>query len=279
MSTTFRSLRIAAAASLAVGAAPQLFAQATMLPPAMMSAGCETVKPGMGPAHDKHEEVWARAGEAVKGGAPSIAMQSATGPTVTCWLTSVASYDQLGKNNDLYDKDAAYAKALPSLVGNDGQYISDTRNYIAVLHPELSAGEMPNVLTRHMTEWSEWRVRFGTEATFIAALKAYRAAATRAGAKPEFRTYQVMNGAPATTFWLFSSQSSMAGFDAAMANDGKTSAAFTPEDQKIFDEASAKSVASMVSNIWMYVPSQSSLTPAMRATDPFWKLKPAAKTP
>jgi len=279
MSRILRSMRAAAAASIAFGTVPQLLAQAAVTPPAMMSVGCEAVKPGMGPAHDQHEERWARAGEAVKGGATSLAVQSATGPAVTCWLTAVANYDQIGKNNDLFAADPAYSKAAPSLIGGDAQFISDFRNYIAVLRPDLSAGEMPNVLSRRVTTWAEWRVRFGTEGLFMAALKAYRSAAVRAGANPEFRTYQVVQGAPSTTFWIFASATSMAGFDAVMANGAKIAAAYTPEDMKTFDEASTKSIMSTISNIWSYNSAQSTLTAEQRASDPFWKLKPAPKKP
>jgi hypothetical protein len=279
MSVIYRSLRAVAAASLTLGAAQQLGAQATMMPPAMMSVGCETIKQGAGPAHDKHEEAWARAAEAVKGAASTLVLQSSTGPAVSCWLTAVASYDQMSKNNTLFEKDPTYAKLMPSLVGNDGQYISDSKSYIAVLRTDLSAGEMPNVLTRRVTQWDEWRVRFGTEAAFIAALKAYRAAMTRAGFKPEWRTYEVLQGAPSTTFWLFTSQASMAGFDAMMAGDAKIGAAMTPDDQKVFDEASTKSIASRISNIWTYNSAQSTLSAAQRATDDFWKRKAAPKQP
>jgi hypothetical protein len=98
----------------------------------------------------------------------------------------------------------------------------------------------------------------------------------RAGVTPEFRTYEVVQGAPATTYWIISSESAMAGFDAAMANDPKIEAAYTAEDAKVF-EASVASIMSTVSNIWAYSPAQSQLTPEQRATDPFWKLKTAPK--
>lgn len=270
------SLRSVATAGLVFGALSQLPAQATLPPAAMLAVGCEWVKPGMGQAHDQHEERWARATEAVKGFAPSLAVQSTTGQAVTCWLTSVTSFDQLGRNGDLYAKDPAYAAAMPSLVGTDAKFISDARNFVAILRPDLSAGEMPNVLTRRVMNWGEWRIRFGTEPAFVAALKAYTAAATRAGTRPEFRVYQVLHGAPGVTFWILSSQATMAGFDAAMANDPKIAAAYTPEDLKKFDEASTKSVVSINSNLWAYSSAQSALHAEQRASDPFWKLKPKA---
>ena len=62
-----------------------LGAQAAVSPPAMLLAQCETVKPGMTMAHDRHEERWSRAVEATKGFAPTLALQSMTGPAVTCW--------------------------------------------------------------------------------------------------------------------------------------------------------------------------------------------------
>ncbi len=272
-----RSLGFAVAASGAFGAVSQLHAQATLMPPAMLSVGCEWVKPGMGPAHDAHEAAWARASEAVKGFAPSLALQSSTGVAETCWLTTVSSYEQLGKNNDLYNKDPGYSAAMPSLVGDDGKFLSDGRNYIAVLRPDLSAGALPNVLTRRVTEWTEWRIRPGNGAAFDAVAKAYAAGAKRAGLQPEFRVYQVMQGAPGDTYWVFTSATSMAGFDLMLADSPKIVAAFTPEERKIFDDFFAKAVVSTSSNIWSYNSAQSTLTPEQRASDPFWKLKPRPK--
>lgn len=271
-----RTLGLAVAASGALSTVSQLHAQATLVPPAMMAVTCEWVKPGMGPAHDQHEEAWARASEAVKGAAPSLAVQSTTGLAETCWITSVSSYAQLGKNNELYNKDPGYAALMPSLVGNDAKFISDYRSYIAVLRPDLSAGAMPNVLTRRVMEWSEWRIRPGNGAAFAAAAKAYTAASKRAGLNPEFRVFQVMQGAPGETYWIFTSQTAMAGFDVMMASDPKIFAAFTPEDAKLFDDFFAKAVMSMNSNIWAYNSAQSTLTAEQRASDPFWKLKPKA---
>jgi len=271
-----RSLSWVAAASAALGTVPQLHAQTAMMQPAMLSVTCEWIKPGMGPAHDKHEEAWARASEAVKGFAPGFALQSMTGPAETCWLTRVSSYEHLGKNNVLYNADPGYAAALPSLLGEDSKYVSDVRSFIAVLRTDLSEGEMPTLQSRRFTNWSEWRVRPGNGPAFEAGVKAYVAASKRAGVKPEFRLFQVMHGAPSDTYWLFSSQSSMAGFDVEMANDPKIAAVFTPEDGKIFDNFFAKAIVSMNSNLWSYNSAQSSLTAEQRASDPYWKLKAKA---
>jgi hypothetical protein len=104
------------------------------------------------------------------------------------------------------------------------------------------------------------------------------AAAKRAGNKPAFRVYQVMHGAPGETYWLFSSQTTMAGFDAMMATDPKTEAAFTADDAKLFEEFFAKAVISTSSNLWSYNAAQSSLAADERATDPFWKRKPRVAT-
>lgn len=261
--------------ALAVGAPAG--AQAVLTPSSMVNVTCEYVKAGMGPAHDKNEEKWARAAEAIKGFPPSLAIQSVTGPAASCWLTTASSYEQIGKNSTLFETDPTYSKLFPSLIGADAQYISDTRSYIARLRTDLSAGAMPNILTRKFTMWSEWRIRPGQEALFEKAAKAYAAAMKRAGVDPEFRIFQVLQGAPGATIWIFTSRSSMAGFDKDMADDPKIGAAFTPDDQKLFDEFFSKAVVSMSENLWNYSPAQSNLTAEQRATDPFWKLKPAAK--
>lgn len=253
----------------------------TLTPPKLLQVNCEYVKYGQGPAHDQHEEKWARAIEGVKGSpTSSLAVKSATGPAATCWLTSATSYEDMGKQDAALSGDAAYARALPALMSTDAQYVSDSRAYIAVLHPELTGGEMPNVLTRRAMMWSEWRIRPGQDALWASAVKAYRAAVERAGVKPDFRVYEVVQGAPSPTFWIFASRTGMAGFDADMADDEKIGKAFTADDQKLFADFFSKAVVSVTTNLWNYSSSQSSLTAEQRATDAFWKRSVAmAKKP
>jgi hypothetical protein len=275
LSVTKRSrytLLMAAAGLLAQPAGGQA-AERTFL-----SAICESVKPGQMIAHDQHEARWARAVEKAKGFTPALAVQSTTGPAVTCWLSLANSYDQVGKSYESLMADAAYAKALPSLLSGDAPFVSDTRSFIAVLRPDLSSGAIPDFLTRRVMEWGEWRVRFGTEQYFEAAVKTYRAAAIRAGAEPSFRVWRVRQGAPSATYWIMSSQDGMAGFDKAMAMEEKIGSAYTAEDLKVFDEATSKSNIFHTSHLWSYSPTQSALTAEQRASGPFWKLMtPSAK--
>lgn len=273
MVSMIRCLSWAVAAGGVLGVATHAQAQAGAIQPAILSVICERVKPGMNLAHDKHEEAWARASEGVKGFATSFAIQSMTGPQESCWLTRAANFEALGRNNELYNSSTGYTAALPTLLGEDGKYVSDVRAYIAMLRTDLTEGAMPTLAERRFASWGEWRVRPGNGAIFEAALKAYVAAAKRAGNKPAFRVYQVMHGAPGETYWLFTSQTTMAGFDAMMSSDPKTEAAFTADDRKLFEDFFTK-VMSTNSNLWSYNVAQSSLPADQRASDPFWKRKP-----
>jgi len=258
-------------------AVPKVGAQAALTPPAIMQTICEPVKPGMGPAHDKNEIKWSRAAEQVKGAASALALVANTGPSTTCWLTSLDSYAAIGKSNAAYDGDAAYGKAVAPLIAAEAQYVGDARVAIARLRTDLSAGTMPSVLTRWVTEWSEFRIRPGQEALFEAAVKAYAAVGARAGVKMEFRVYEVRQGVPAQAYWIFSSDASWAAFDQMLANDTKLMGAFNADDQKLFADFFSKAVVSINANIWTYNSELSILTAEQRATDPFFKRKPAAK--
>lgn len=268
-----RCLSWAVAAGGVLGVVTHAQAQAGTMQPGLLSVVCERVKPGMNLAHDKNEEAWARASESVPGFATSFALQSMTGPQESCWLTRVANFEALGQNNERYASSTRYSAALPTLLGEDGKYVSDVRMYIAMLRTDLSEGAMPTLAERRFASWGEWRVRPGNGASFEAALKAWVAASKRAGNKPAFRVYQVMHGAPGETYWLFTSQTTMAGFDAMMSSDPKTEAAFTADDRKLFEDFFTK-VMSMNSNLWSYNAAQSSLSADERATDPSWKRKP-----
>lgn len=251
-----------------------LAAQATITPPPMLSVTCETVKQGMGLAHDRNEERWARAVERTKGFPSSLAVQSATGPAMTCWLTSTQGYETMAKAAETMMADAGYTAALPGLMQSDAPFVSDVRNFVATLRPDLSAGEMPNVLSRRSMMWSEWQVRPGPgEALFAAAVKAYVGAMERAGVKPEFRVYQVRQGAPGATYWMFVSASSMARFDADVASEPRVMSAMSADDNKVFDEYFSKAHVRVIENLWNYVSAQSALTAEQRASDPFWRLK------
>lgn len=248
-------------------------AQVAVTAPAFMQVTCETVKPGMQAAHDQHEERWARAAEAAKSSA--IAVSSTTGVPETCWLSGGASLDALAKANDALMADRGYAAQFPALLKADAEFISAVRTYTALLRTDLGAGTPPNVLSRRVLEWTEFRVRPGPgEALFANAVKAYRGAMERAGLKPEFRVYQVLHGMQGAVYWIFTSGTSPARFDEMIASEPKLNAAFTAEDNKAFEEYFSRAHTSVIANLYAYVPAQSALTAEQRASDPFWARKP-----
>jgi hypothetical protein len=264
----------------ALAAMSQVGAQASFTLGPYVYLGCETVRPGMWLAHDAHEAKWARAWEAAKTFRPALAMQQATGGTVTCWASPVDDYAGWERLNAAYNDDAAYAKAVPGLATADAQYISALIGYFAKFRPDLSSSDrLPNLLAQHSTIVEIWRVRIGQEPLFEAAAKAYFAAARRAGVEVTVQVYQSLQGEAASSFWVFSGAASFSAYDASTAAESRIFGAMTAEESKAWADLLARGVNTTPSNIWTFNAIQSQPTPAQRAFDKFWALPLAPKKP
>jgi hypothetical protein len=241
--------------------------------PAVLSVFCNTIKPGAFGDMIRNETAWARAYERDKEIPMTIGLTSVTGPPSACWMMgheSVAAYGQVMQRSGAIDARFEAGSARYALTG---------RGHIARLRPDLSYGT-PDVLQKQAMMWLTIRGPAGSSEVVAAAMKAFAAARTRAGLQNDWRVYQVMQGAPAETWWVLSSVKDLATFDQNFADDPKIGAVMTADDQKIFEAYFARITLSSA-DLWMYNPLISSIPAADRKANPGWALpvQAAAKKP
>lgn len=230
----------------------------------ILSAYCNTLKPGASGEMMRNETAWARAFERLPGAPNMLGMVNVTGNSAACWLTAYPSMAAMGEFRKIAGPvEARFEPATKS-------YAQDARATLAVLRPDLSYGEA-KPLEKTMLTWNTYRLRPGSDMQLTAAVKALAAARTRAGLKNDFRVYQVIRGAAGDTYWAMSGEDDLAALDGVMAGDAKMNAAFTADDMKVF-MAFFDRVASTSSDIWAFNSAISTIKPADRATNAFWKL-------
>lgn len=265
--------------TLACGVPTVAFAQATGLPtsqPTLVTIIREEVKVGRTADHARIEAGWPAAFGRVNSPDYYLAMTSVTGMPEAWYIFPSASNAAEGQRMRRYDNDAATTAELERLSRADGEVLNSTRTIQAMARPDLSRGAYPDLARQRFWEISLVRVRPGHEADFDAAVKAYMAAADRAGSGNQWRTYQVTAGMPVPTYILFASVAEYGAFDQMFADGMKTFQSASPAEQAAILKFSADATTSWENNRFRLDPKQSYVSRETRATDPaFWGPMPA----
>jgi hypothetical protein len=142
--------------------------------------------------------------------------------------------------------------------------------------PDAGSGSFPELGTMRVYSILTVRMRPGHGSAFAEIAKHYAASVAGSGAVG-WRAYEVMTGAPAGTYLVFSSFPSWAAVDANEAAWGKAMAsagAHLAEAGKLAKE----SIMSSDSRYFEVSPGMSLVSKEMAAADPFWAPKaPATK--
>ena len=237
----------------------------------------EQVKPGRSAAHARWEAGWPAAYEKAKAPYNYVALASLTGPAEVWYVTTLASQAAYGEMLAGESSNAALSAELDRLQKGDGEFLSDGNALQALAQPELSYGDFPDIALMRFWEITTWRVRPGHDEGFAAAVKAYMSAVKRAGTPSRWRTYQVVAGAPAGTYLIFSSVASFADFDKSAADGETIWKGKTEEEGTTIGKFITDGLINRVGNRYRLDPVQSYVTKEVRAKDPaFWSPKPAA---
>ena len=240
----------------------------------------EQVKMGRAADHAKWEAGWPAALEKAKSPYNYFAYVSVTGPSETWYVTPLASQAAFGEMLAREDADPALRAELDRLARGDAEFVSEASALQAIARPELSHGSFPDVAMMRFWEITTFRVKPGHAEDFAAAAKAYASAAARSAPSASWRTYEVVAGAPAGTYLVFSSVASFAEFDKAMTEDEATWKGMTFEERTALNKFSTEATLSTVTNRFRLDPAQSYVTPETRQKDPaFWMPKAPAKPP
>lgn len=267
--------------ALVLGAATAAAGQ-TGLPttqPNLLQITREEIKVGHAVDHEKTEAGWPAAFEKAKSPYYYIALASTTGLQEVWFVSPYESHKAMGESTKMERDNAVLAAELARLQRADAEHLGGLRTILAMARKDLSHGNFPEVGKQRFYEITTFRMRPGREGAFEAAAKAYAGAVGRASAGTSFRVYQVMAGMPTPTFLIFSSVTSMEGFDTGMTDDQAIMKAFNEADQKAFQQffdgvVSSDSQRFALSPTMSYVPAET------RASDPaFWMpKKPVTKS-
>lgn len=236
----------------------------------------ETVKPGRGVEHARHEAGYVAALEKAK--LPSwpygLAMVSETGASEAWWITPWESNAAIRDGQKEMDQALAVTAEFNRLDRIDAEYVTKIKRTIARARADLSVGAFPDPAKARFFEITVYRLRPGHEPQFDEAAKAYGAAVKRSGVKTGTWVYQVIAGLPVPTFLTFTSVEDYGQFDQLAADWGKTWEAATPEEQATMTKFIKESVVEEETNRFRVDPDMSYVPKETRAQDPaFWSPK------
>jgi hypothetical protein len=261
--------------ALAAGStAPALAQGVPTTQPKFMHVFREQIKPGRSGEHAKWEAGWPAAYEKAKSPYNYIALQSITGPSEVWYVVPLANQAAYGEMVAADDKDPALAAELERLNKGDAEFRAEESAMQAVARPDLSHGAFPPIGKMRFYEITTFRIRPGHEDAFVAATKAYGAAAARSAPNASWRTYDVVAGAPGGTFLVFSSVGAFADFDRMLAEGETAMKGMTPEEMGVLGKFMKESVLNVSTNRYRLDPGQSYVNAETKAMDPaFWAKK------
>jgi len=271
MRKSFMSLTLLALAATAATAAAQ---GVPTTQPKFMHIFREQIKPGRVADHAKWEAGWPAAYEKARSPYNFIALQSITGPPEVWYVSPLASQAAYGEMIASEEKDPGLEAELERLGKVDGEFVSEQSAMQAVAMPELSHGAFPQIGKTRYYEITTFRVRPGHQEAWIAATKAYKAAAGRSAPGASWRTYEVIAGAPGGTYLVFSSVGAFGEFDKMMAESEATWKGLTAEEGAVLGKFMKDSVLNVSTNRYRLSPGQSYVNAETKAQDPaFWSPK------
>jgi hypothetical protein len=267
-----RSARLGFAALALAGSAAAQAVPTTQ--PMYIDIFREFEKPGHSAAHQATETRWASLNRDVGYPYPYLAYVAISGAPEIWWVTALESFDAFGKSNTFAADNAAYRQSIAKVAMEDGEHISGSIRMQARAMPDAGSGSFPELGKMRVYSILTVRMRPGHGSAFAEIAKHYAAIVAGSGAVG-WRAYEVMTGAPAGTYLVFSSFPSWAAVDANEAAWGKAMAgagAHMVEAGKLAKE----SIMSSDSRYFEVNPGMSLVSKEMAAADPFWAPKAAA---
>jgi hypothetical protein len=272
------SLGLTLLAIVAGGAATALAQGMPTSQPKFLRVVREEVKLGRSADHSKWEAGWPAAFEKAKSPDTYIALESVTGPAEVWYVIPFASHAAYGESMAKQNADPVLSAELERLSRGDAEFVSEANALDAVARPDLSHGTFPDLATMRFWEITTFRVKPGHAEDFAAAAKAWASASARSAPSANWRTYEVMAGAPEGTFLVFGSVASFADFDKGMAEGEATWKGLTFEERSALQKYSSDATLSTVTNRFRLDPRQSYVPMETRQKDPaFWMPKAPAK--
>ncbi len=251
--------------------------EAMMSPPKVLAIVREDIKPGKNAAHEEIESAFAR--DFAHTNLHYFGATSVTGTNAAFFIEGFGSFAEWKAVQQSEGKDPAIAADLARLNEQDSELMTSSRTIVASFRDDLSyQPSVPVKWTRYFEMIVE-RIRPGYEEEFQAMRRRVAAAHVKAGVNEHFAVYQVMMGAPAGTYIVFTPLHSFADLDQLDEAHGKAyQDAVGEEGRKESRELEKKILVDEEVNLIAINPRMSNPPKAWRDADPeFWSPKPAAQ--
>jgi hypothetical protein len=235
--------------------------------PAIITIAREFEKPGHFGPHLQTEIRWAALNRTIPNVPSSLALVASSGAPEIWWVSTYTGLDAWGKASEY--SEPSYTASLNKIAVEDGEHITGVILTQAEAVPEASYGVFPDIRTVRVYSIMTVTTRPGGEGAFVDIAKRYAAIMKAQAVTTAWRSYRVLSGAPAGTFYVFSSFPS---WDAVEANRKVTDgamAATSAADLEGFTKAISAGIVNMNVRYFTVNPRMSTV-PKDMMSDPFW---------
>jgi len=268
------------ALALLVSLCSQSLAQTPGGPPNVALIVREDIKPGKMDPHSKHSASYAQIFSRFDVPAHRIALVPVAGSeNEVVYLTGAETFAALEKMQQDTDKKLAGATGatraeLDRLNKEAPDLHAGMRDMMAVLRPELSYDAPADIPHMRYFAITTTRVRPGQEDAYSEYVRnLVNVARNKAKAELHIAAYQIIAGAPGTTYMFFRPMKSLAEYDLRIGP--RIREAMTDDQKKKADKMALDSVAITETSIYAIDPRMSYVNKNLADADPtFWNPKP-----
>jgi hypothetical protein len=243
-------------------------------PPKVLQIIREEVKPGRGPAHQKHEAAWTQAFVNAKYPTHLLTISSVTGPSEDWFLSGFDSFVAWEQDSKTMQQNASYRNINETFQPKETDFVNETRTIVARYRPEYSYKPEISLGEYRYFSVTTLRLKLGENADEF--YKVLNAAREKANVDAHVAVYQVTSGMPAGTLITFSALKDFSSMDRP-PNEAMDAAL----KEANFSQLVSKTLMNVDSRLFAFNPRLSFVSNDVAASDPsFWHPKPVmAKMP
>lgn len=253
-----------------------------MSPPPVLLIVREDIKPGKMPAHNKHSASFVQIFGRLQTPSYRIALVPVAGSeNEVVYITPLKTFAELEQTQRDTDKKMSGASGatraeLDRLEKEAPDLHAGMRDMFTVYRPELSYNAGFDITKMRYFAVTTVRVRPGQEDQYAEYLRTLtNAARDKAKAELHIAVFQVIAGAPSTTYMFFRPMKSLAEYDLRIGP--RVREAMTEDQRKKADKMTSESVVFSETSVYAFNPQMSYVPKDFAAGDPtFWNPKPEA---
>jgi hypothetical protein len=255
-------------------------AQSGLTLPQVLVITREDVKPGKGMAHEQIEKGFARALAKHKV-QPYLAMEALSGNAgEAMFISGYASFAEFEKDFQNFGKasNGPSKTEFADLNRQEADLVAGVQAWVAVYRPDLSyRGDhlMAMLPQSRYFQVLNFRVRMGRDDDFVEGSKLYLGTFEKLKSERAYVMYQVVMGAPAGTYLLFTPLKSLKELDDEMAGEKAFMEAMGAENLQRLEKRSGDVFLSTRADLYAFNPEMSNVSKEFAAGDPkYWTPTP-----